>query len=295
MIEHRCSALEADEPLAFLAAIGALSVLTRSQPATRLSWIEDGAFYAVLHLESGMSLVDLLEQDVERWRVGHAAVDFAVSADRKTQDLKAPPANFRSFMRSVQGDREVADFVAALATGVAVDGTGQTKPTSFHLCAGQQRFMDCVLSLRDEVNREDLVEAIDGPWEGRVGPKDLRWRSASERSRALLSFDPSKEKATTVVGAVWLAFQALPLFPASPVGRRIVTTGFTGSGKNERFAWPVWSDPLARDEISLLLGTRDLVSRDLAWRVARGVSAIFECAVSRSSQGYGNFSASRAV
>lgn len=215
----------------------------------------------------------------------------AIRRCAKILDLKHPPAEFRALMRSVALVPAAAPFVAALATGVAADGSGQTKPTSLHFAAGQQRFMDAVLDLRDRVTREDVIEALHGPWVGRTEPKDMRWRAASERNRALLSFDPSKEKAAMIAGASWLAFQAMPLLPAVPVGARVATTGFSGSGKREQFTWPIWSDALSADAARVLIGTRGLADAPAAWREARGVRQVFESKVIRSSQGYGNFAA----
>jgi hypothetical protein len=292
MNEMRMPALDAADPLGFLAALGVLRTVALHDPAARLSWIQDGAWSAALVTSDPLDLLEVLLADLQRWRGGHPAVEFAVNADRKVQDLKHPPEEFRSLMASLAGDPEAAEFVTAYATGVAVDGSGQTKPTSFHLTAGQQRFMDAVLDLRASVTRDDLEEALYGPWIGRVGPKDTRWRAASERSRALLSFDPGKEKSSTVAGAAWLAFQALPLFPVVPVGRRAVTTGFTGRGRKEQFTWPVWSNPLNVWEIRVLLGLPDLAGMQAWERRRRGIAQVLRSDVGRNAQGYGNFTAS---
>lgn len=283
--------LDGSDPMGFMAACGLLRVVARTIDNARLSWVEEGAWLGQLHVPDGVDPTDLVMNDLERWRKGHPAVDFAVGAERKVQDLKHPPEDFRALMSMMALDREGGPFIAAYATGVAADGSGQTKPTSFHLTAGQQRFMDAVLNLRDEVTREDVVEALEGPWVGREGPKNLRWRAASERYRALLSFDPSKTPTTTVAGATWLAYQALPLFPCVPVGLRVVTTGFTGRGKNEHFSWPIWKTPLSVDVVRVLVGTTGLADTDAQWREVRGVVQVFETAVVRSSQGYGNFAA----
>lgn len=292
MNELRLPALDAADPLGFLAALGVLRAVTRNDSAARLRWIQHGNWSAALTTSEPLDLLDLLLADLQRWRQGHPAVDFAVDADRKVQDLKHPPGDFRRLMMSLAEDPEAAGFIAAYATGVAVDGSGQTKPTSFHLTAGQQRFMDAVLDLRASVTRQDLEEALFGPWTGRVGPKDTRWRAAAERSRALLHFDPSKEKSSTVVGAAWLAFLALPFFPVVPSRLRAITTGFTGRGKNEQLTWAVWSDPLNVLEVRTLLGLPDLASMEAWERRRRGIAEILRSEVSRNSQGYGNFTAS---
>lgn len=295
MNQVRMTALEAADPLGFLGALGVLRIVSRLDTGARLHWIQDGSWSATLRTTEPFDLIDLLFSDLERWREGHPAVEFAVGANRKVQDLKHPPNDFRALMRRLVEDPEAAGFVAAYGTGVAVDSSGQTKPTSLHFTAGQQRFMDAVLDLRASVTREDLKEALYGPWTGRVGPKDTRWKAASERSRALLSFDPSKETASTVAGAAWLAFQAMPFFPVVPVGQRAVTTGFTGRGKNEQFTWPIWFSPLTLHEIRVLLGQPKLGEMGPGERQIRGIAHVLRSNVVRSSQGYGNFSASEPV
>lgn len=299
MNEFHMPALDAADPMGFMAALGVLRVISLHHPDARLFWVRDGHWSAVLRTTEAIDPVEVLFSDAERWRAGHPAVDFAVGAERKVQDLKHPPAEFRTLLLHLASDPEAAEFAAAYATGVATDGSGQTKPTSFHLTAGQQRFMDVILSLRSEVSRDDIVEALNGPWIGRSEPKDPRWRAASQRSRALLWFDPGASSkgtaATTITGAAWLAFQAMPLFPVVPIGRRAVTTGFTGHGKNEQFTWPVWEAPITLGEVRGLLGWPKIGEMKPGDRQARGIVQVFRSAIVRSSQGYGNFSAARPV
>lgn len=295
MKEHRFSGLDGGDPLGFMAALGLLRVLAKADPEAAMAWEEEGRWIPVFRVAPHVEPVDEVMDEVERWRAGHPAVDFAVGADRKVQDLKHPPAEFRELMRSVQHHPEAAGFIAAYATGVAVDGTGQTKPTSFHFTAGKQIFLDAVLSVRDTLEEGDVREALSGPWEGSTKAKDTRWRAGSERSRALLSFDPSKEKGRTIVGAVWLAFLSLPLFPAVPSGSRLRTTGFTGHGHRESFRWPLWGSSLKLAEVRTTVGLPDLEALSIDERRRRGIQTVLQSEVQRSGQGYGNFSASRPV
>lgn len=284
-----CRGLDGMDPLGFLAALGLLRVVSREVPETRLEWIQAGTWNAILHTEPRLDFVEVVLSDLERWRQGHPALEFAVGAHRKVQDLKHPPGDFRTLMRESARDMEAAPFIAAYATGVAIDGTGQTKPTSFHFSAGNQLFLNAVLDMRATVTDDDLTEALHGPWIGRTGTKDTRWRAASDRNRALLGFDPSKDTGATLPGAAWLAFQAMPLFPAVPIRDRIVTTGFTGRGRNERFTWPIWTSPLSMDAVRVLLATPNLAETNMNWRRVRGVAQVLESRVVRSAQGYGNF------
>jgi hypothetical protein len=296
MTDVDLNGLDAADPLGYMAALGVLRVLSAGHPEARLRWSREGTWTAVISTSDEVAIVDEIWADLECWRTGNEAVDFALNAERKVQDLKQPPAEFRVLMQRLAADPAAAPYAAAYATGVAVDGGGQqSKPTSFHFTAGQQRFMDAILSLRAEVTRADLHEALYGPWIGRVGPKDPRWRAGSDRSRALLSFDPGKQSGPTVPGAAWLAFQALPLFPVVPVKLRAVTTGFTGRGRDERFTWPVWNVAITVAEAATLIGTAQLAEMPVAERRARGIQAVLTCTVARSPQGYGNFSAAQPV
>lgn len=294
--ERNLPGLDGSDPLGFLAAIGLLRIVSRFDTEAQLRFVRSGNWIAAITTTNPDAIEDLVLEDVARFRKEHPAINFARSTeDRKVQDLKPPPADFRALMRSVMDDEEGAAFFAAYATGVAVDGRGQTKPTSFHLTAAQQRFMDAVLDILDNVNRDDLVEALNGPWIGREGVKNLRFRAASERSRALLSFNPSKESARTEVGAYWLAFQGLPCFPCVPVGFRVRTTGIRGSGKNESFTWPIWTVPLTYFAVRAAVGLRNpdrLSARD---RARYGIREVFTAKIDRNSQGYGNFAAADPV
>lgn len=288
-----CRGLDGSDPLGFLAALGLLRVVSRQDPEAKLRWVEQGPWIAVL-TTAIEGVVEVLTRDLQRWKDYHGALTFAEGADRKTQDLKHPPDEFRELMRAVQSDPEAASFVAAYATGVVVDGSGkQTKPTALHFTAGQQRFLAAVLSIRDTVTHQDFTEALFGPWVGRTGASDTRWRAGSERSRALLSYDPGGEKTSCVVGAVWLAYQAMPLFPTVPQGTRILTTGFKGRGNRQVFTWPLWTADLLIDEVGAIVRSSEVAEMPPLDREARGIGAIFRSEVLRSSQGYGNFSPAR--
>lgn len=293
--ERTLPGLDGTDPLGFLAAVGLLRVVSRVDPEAKLRFVREGSWVAAITTEDPDALEDLVLEDVARFRKGHPAIDFAREADRKVQDLKPPPERFRELMESVALDEEGAAFFAAYATGVAVDGSGQTKPTSFHLTAGQQRFMDAVLDVLENVTRDDLVEALNGPWIGREKVKSLRFRAGSERLRALLSFDPSKESARSEVGANWLAFQGLPCFPCVPAGFRVRTTGIHGSGKNEAFIWPIWTAPLTYACVRAVVGLRGLDRMSAHERERRGIAQVFISKIDRNSQGYGNFAAADPV
>jgi len=289
--------MEGTDPLGFLSALGALRVLSESAPDARLRWSATGRWVPVIERAGDHDPIERIVSHLEQWREHPPpGIAFAVGADRKIQDLKHLPAAYRTFMeQAVDGrDRAWTRLAAAYATGVVVDGYGQTKPTSFHFAAGQQRFMDVVLSLLADVTADDVEEALFGPWNGRNDSKSLRWRAGGDRNRALLSFDPSKHSDVTIPGADWLAFQALPLFPVAPMNHRVRTPGFSGRGNSETFSWPLWEPSLHVDEIAALV-VQDVAGMSAFERDRRGISIVLRSAVVRSCQGYGSFAPSAPI
>lgn len=297
MIEHELRGLAGLQPLGFMAALGLLRLCSRSDAEARLHWSEERDWTAALSLREGFVPVELVMEDHARWG-SHPALVFAIGADRKIADLKHPPAEFRALMREAQGsdEAEFAEFVTAYATGVTVDGSGQTKPTALHFCAGQQTFLGQIAKIHEELVVDDVRECLHGPWVGRVGTTSARWLAGADRNRALLAFDPSKTKGANLPGAEWLAFLSLPCFPSVPRGlRALVSSGCEGRGKRYHFTWPLWREPCTYLEARSLVGTRDLARRDTSWRAARGVSLVFRSEIIRSAQGYGNFAAANPV
>lgn len=291
MIDHELPGLVGSRPLGFLAAMGLLRLGSNIDTQTRLHWRGESGWLAVISLPEGVDPVEMVMEDHARW-ADHPALAFAAGAERKIADLKHPPAGFRELMRQAQlaDHPEFADFVSAYATGVTVDGSGQTKPTALHFCAGQQVFLGQIARIHDELVVDDVWEALYGPWVGREGTASVRWREGADRSRALLAFDPSKTKGTSVLGAEWLAFLSLPSFPVVPLGlRAMATTGCEGRGKRYHFTWPLWTEACSFEEAKSLIGVADLAKTDASWRAARGVGLVFRSEIIRSAQGYGNF------
>ena len=148
-----------------------------------------------------------------------------------------------------------------------------------------------VNALREGVTRDDLDEAIFGPWRYTRALPVLQWDSSQTRDYALRAGDPSKEKKLGVPGADWLAFRGLPFVRVAPVRDRIGTTGCRGGWKTGFFRWPIWTGPLTRSVVSSLLTSPELFEADPRILRARGVRIVFESAIVRTDQGgYGSFS-----
>jgi hypothetical protein len=82
-----------------------------------------------------------------------------------------------------------------------------------------------------------------------------------------------------VTAAVWLAFEALPLFPCFLSGGRLLTRCFSRAGGVTVFSWPVWQEPISVPALRSLLGLEGLTGEKPPLRElrARGVAAVFRC------------------
>lgn len=294
-------------PLGFMAAVGLLRVLSRShQGEVRLGFNDDGTCAAWIECADTLDLVDCVVADAmqsvgsQPWRLEYAKEEK--KGTKMVADLKPPPAAFATFLGlAIQewtlGQSERADYAAAYATDVAVDGKGNTKPSAFHFTAANQQFLGAIEETRRLITRQWVEHSFaDKPRKCRPGT-NLRWDPDAERNRALMGVNPTKDGTSVNAPLEWLAFRGLPMFPCFPVGTRIVTTGVSGRRQDELcFHWPLWSSGVTVRTLRSLLQLAVLWDgsgrheRSASERLERGVFAMCSSEIRRTAQGFGNFS-----
>ena len=309
MTELELTGLDGSNPLGYMAALGVQRVLHERGRDTTLRWIRRDAWRPVLGRVDRESMLLELAEDVKSWRE-HAPeleLSYEKTTKKKTEtkfEIKPPPALFQQFAHEARkaalgaAGRRWSDYAAAYAAAHAdqgVDGKGWTKPTALHFMAGQQLFLQQVISLMEGLVSEvhaRLAEALFGPWRYDSKLAVLGWDlAAGERDYALRAEDPSGDKKFGVPGADWLAFRALPLFPVVLSHRAATTTAFDGTGKRYTFYWALWESPVAPGEARTIVGMR-WDRRTEVERRARGVVLSLKSNVRRTDQGgYGSFSA----
>lgn len=107
------------------------------------------------------------------------------------------------------------------------------------------------------------------------------------RNGALMANNPSGDGTRVDAPLAWLAFRGLPLLSSFPRGTRIMTTSVVGRGDDMTFTWPLWTVPISRDTARSVLQVD--WTGNAKERRARGVFAICNSAIRRTSQGFGNF------
>jgi hypothetical protein len=301
--EHLLKGLRGGHPLGALAAFGLLRVCTEmpDMADARLRWREDD-LAAVLSVTPPLTDDELIEKLVGR-QAGRAEAPEFNWAD----DIRTKPGLFMDASKATQ-DRRVQDFLSSFACELALDGKQNLKPSAFHMTSGQQRFLEKVRELAASLEPKDVAskkrgkakapaeamrEALFGPWQYEDEFHAFGWDPNAERLHALQSKSPTSENPRSVRGAVWLAVEALPLFPCCVADGALQTRAFSRHKGKTEFSWPLWEHPLPLDVVRSLVALEELTSpkpkiHDLR---ARGIFAVFRARRASLQKGYAIFRA----
>ena len=265
--------LDGSNPLAFLAALGALRTLALawSDADVRLSWCLRGAWHPVLHATSPLqqtNLIEVLHTEVQRMKE-HPALAFG-------DNLGVPPSVFREYAQRAQtaaslSDRRWADFAAAFAceATTTMDSKKQqvVQDTDLRTMsgAGHQDFLAVARNIVRNTTCHHLERALFLPWQydDPVEKQTMRWDPIDDVRYALRWRNPSggqtRKRQGTFICCTRLAIKGLLLLPTMPIGSMLHTTGFIGQGSRDTFwTWPVWQALLPLDLVRSLLALREL-------------------------------------
>lgn len=283
------SALEGSNPLAYLAALGALRLADLIWPecGIQLRWIRDGGWRPEL---AGVPVAEELEfcralQEQGSWV---PLDDFAALGD----NLTVPRSDFETVVRSVamrsHMDRRSSDFAAAFGCEIFEDkGRIEYTDLCFVTGSGHQHFLGAARKLAACVGEKHLREALFGPWRYADKGLSMRWDPDDAKEYALRWQNPSSEGVFSVWGANRLAFEALPLFPCVPTAAGLRTTGFRMQNRTHEFTWPIWVHAAGVDTVRSLLALRELQEEtpDRVRLEAMGVCEILRAERVRIGQG----------
>ena len=295
------SGLDGSNPLAFLAAVGALRTATLATSSNEwcLRWTtREGHWTPELRREAPLTPDCLLGLLMPGLKAMKDAPAFRF-ADNLTVDLQ----QFRKVAQEAQGastleDRRYADFVAAFGCdGLSIsDKDRKIQDTALRTMsgAGHQHFLKSMRELVKVTEEAHLRDSLFLLWRYADPRPSLRWDPMDDRRHALRWHDPSdtsRSPVRTMRGANRLAIEALPLLPTAPVGRWLHTTGFSPRrDEGVLFTWPIWDVSLSLDSVRSLLSLPELQeSQPRQDRLtAIGVTAVFRS--QRITQGkYRNF------
>lgn len=260
--------LEGTNPLAFLAALGTLRVLSMTpadlRPSwlgeeTRLSWgLRDQPAVAVLHTAEPVAADELVEfvatllvADPRRHpsRAALSLMSAGEDYDRvQLYDLTAS-----------RETRDQADWASAMFIELAPEVGSQLMVVRRDYVEGNFN------SVMERTRSHHLFRTLFETWDyaDALDNQSLHWEPSEDRRHAYqwyqASGDPTRKKCGGMLGANRLALEAWPLFISMSSRGRACTRGFSGSRANDtRWTWPLWFRPMNINAIVSLLSLAEL-------------------------------------
>jgi hypothetical protein len=317
--------LKGTEPIGYLAALGLLRVLSKrnSLGFVKLSWSDDSVWSAILHTENACDDQLLIDELLGHMR-GRAAfpvfagVEPACDTSTEAQpwrDVKVSCKQFADMLRAVRlvadvNDREAADFYSAFGSElIPLNNKDVVKPSALHMTSGNQAFLESTRELArsldacapphsksavqpEEAFREALFDRrSDGTqgWQAADEFSSMGFDAAREAIYALTATAPTSTGPRSTRGAVWLAIEAIPLFPTLPAGRHLHTRGFTSDRRTTTFRWPIWNGNLSIDCVRTALALPEVLDEDITIERLQqlAIRAVMQSERVSIGQGYG--------
>lgn len=278
MIDISLTGLRADTPIGAMAAFGCLRTCERSPEfrGAKLGWASaGGSFTAMLRIASNQrkeQLLEFLKRDAAQ-----APERFEFTWREKLKSLSEHEfraAAGRALETADSDSRETADWFSAFGTDVLVDDEGNVETTPLDMTGGPQKLLSGVVELAATLCDSEgaFEEALFGPWKYNDDQHSLGWDPATIKLGAFTYKAPTKMANSGVMGAIWLAFQSISLFPCFAVKNHLEATSFERIRRQYTFEWPVWSEPIGLDELRLLLG---MSYKDPTTLNGRGIQAAY--------------------
>jgi hypothetical protein len=286
--------LDAQNPLAFLAAIGTLRALTLMYPMLdfQMAWkVNAGSWRPTLSSSTNSFDAEALCDSLADWLATPPQLKLLETIG---DNLTLSPSEFGDLARvtltnaclSDPPDLASLDFLAAFGS----DGTWQAHSKDRSLMqdtalrtmsgAGHQHFIKFMREIIASTSSAHLYSSLFVNWtyedEGRG--MNLRWDPIDDRRYAMRWKNPSSDPAVTMRGANRLAIEALPLFTTATIRSDLRTTSFRTVPRRGTFwFWPIWEQPINLFAIRSLIQHPGLtVEKPLAALSKLGVSAVFQ-------------------
>ncbi len=284
--------LPGDNPLGFLAALGAQTALVNQGHECVLGWTDEPIPSAVLAPSLSLEeIADATLKVAEKWLNGPALEEEAV--DTK---LKLKPPAIRDYLSRGRAAGASGVLASCLLAEDSLDNSKNAKPTDLYFTAGQQKFVSIARSNLERVTVDELVADLGSPWRYGGDRDSLMWDTVDDRDHALSASDPSKSKKPINPGAEALAVIGLSRFPCFASPGRTLTRGCSGGWKRGEFVWPLWNVPASVRTVDSLLAQVAPEGKRRAWYRGWGISRVLQSQIRRSDQGgYGTFGPPRVV
>lgn len=280
--------LDGSNPLGFLAALGLFKVVGRHAVTApiQMAWtISDSKWVPELRIVGTCSLDETgllmcLDDVLIKQRTHHPAYLYDELSQIKAEDRRC--FFEKQCFDASAGSRARVDFLAAIASDVADESaTNQVQTTrrDYHLSN-----IDAIL---ERTTKDHLLRAVFRSWDyaDSLDNQSLHLDPGEDRRHAYQwnqpSGDPDRKRRGGILGANRLALEAFELLTSVPYGKRLITTGFTGTRSDDtRWTWPLWSCFISLSYLQSLLALKDLQDESFSAVTRqtlreRGIVAVF--------------------
>ena len=290
MSEIPLTGLKANVPIGAMASFGLLRVCSMLPRLgeVRLHWRQHGgAYHSVLTSavddknELVLALVDHIKSMGKRTEFTWAE---QIKSAAKEQFIEAAEGALR---KATPGDHIQADWFACFGNELVLEKE-KLLETPFDMSVARQRFLADSEWLTEALAQEDkkrkmqpstdsFQEALFGPWKYNDDQHHLGWDPCTMLMGAFTYRAPTNMKKAGVRAAVWLAIEALPLFPCFYARGGLRTRAFTSAKKDAEFCWPVWSSPISVRTLKSLLCLSALIRDPIRTEElrSRGIEALY--------------------
>ena len=263
--------LDGGNPLAFLAALGALRTLSLAWPdrPVKMRWVQQaGAWRPQVriigekHCSEDICL-EMLESELVNCFEHHPLKQLAGE-----NTARSDPYSTTSY------------WTSALSSDLAPGATSQLQTVR------RDYFVGNLKSIMGSTTKEHLQRALFKQWDygDALDNQSLHLDPTEDRRYAYQwaqpSGDPARKKSGGMLGANRLAIEAFPLFQSLAVGEKLLTRGFHGTRvTNTRWTWPIWNIPLNCEVVASLLGLTILQEQSPDPRILRacGIVTGYRC------------------
>jgi hypothetical protein len=250
------SGLDGSNPLAFLAALGVLRLITSYSSAgnVRLAWSPE--LHPIIQLDAASSSI----ADLVLCGLRDAIAEGVASLG---DIIGVPVDQYRDFCTDKSMDIQQRSgvarlmFAAAFASDAVVDsskGTVTPSALSFSNKQGGKLLLKDFRTLVAHASSERIHAALFDHWcYSDSGLPTFRWDPLDMRTGAHMATSPTDTETTSVMAANAIAFMGLSYLPTAPAEGSLSTTAIHRLDGEWHLTWPLWRTPLVSDVVASLM------------------------------------------
>lgn len=283
MISKSCEGLIGSNPLAALAAFGLFRMISEKDSGATMRWDRRRLFPVITSNEPDVRsfVVDYLNnQRGEPYVANHDSVDLTESEFKQAVSDGVGVEFYSAYCNDavIKPAKKETNTSGDGAPPVRTLADAVLRPTLFRL-PSKRVLLKTVKKGIDIILKDNglIDEAIDGPWSYRTNVWSIGFDPVREQNTALMTTYSTKIKTWSVIGAVVLAFEALPLYPCLPGTSGLAVPAFSSFDDKVFFSWPLWDCDADIDTVRslLCLGDLNIEKPDVQSVRGRGVFTMF--------------------